>query len=158
MDILENNTQISGRNSNGIILIIDDNISNIKFIVNHLNHHNFETIIARNGKTGLERARFSQPDLILLDVLMPEMDGFETCRHLKSDSATKDIPVLFMTVLNETSDKLKGFQAGAVDYVSKPIQEEEILARISTHVKLRKLQKSLEIKNEKLQGQANGSN
>jgi PAS domain S-box-containing protein len=154
MDIIENNIQISRRNSNGIILIIDDNISNIKFIVNHLNHHHFETIIARNGKTGLERARFSQPDLILLDVLMPEMDGFETCRHLKTDNATKDIPVLFMTVLNETSDKLKGFQAGAVDYVSKPIQEEEILARILTHVKLRKLQKSMEIKNEKLQGQA----
>jgi CheY-like chemotaxis protein len=76
----------------------------------------FETIIASNGKTGLERARFSQPDLILLDVLMPEMDGFETCRHLKSDNAIKDIPLLFMTVLNETSDKLKGFQAGAVDY------------------------------------------
>ena len=86
MDMIENNIQISRRNSNGIILIIDDNISNIKFIVNHLNHHHFETIIARNGKTGLERARFSQPDLILLDVLMPEMDGFETCRHLMNIS------------------------------------------------------------------------
>jgi len=154
MDIIEKNIQLSRENSNGIILIIDDNISNIKVIVKQLNNHNYETIIARNGKTGIERARFSQPDLILLDVLMPGMDGFETCRHLKSDKKTRDIPVLFMTVLNEMSDKLKGFQAGAVDYVSKPIQEEEILARISTHVKLRKLQKRLEVKNERLQRQA----
>jgi PAS domain S-box-containing protein len=139
--------------TNGIILIIDDNIANIKSIENYLNHHHFETIIARNGKSGLERARFAQPDLILLDVLMPEMDGFEVCYQLKSDNKVKDIPVLFMTILNEMPDRLKGFQAGAVDYVSKPIQEEELLARITTHINLRQLQKHLEIKNEKLQRQ-----
>jgi len=141
-------------NPNGVILIIDDNIANIKSIENYLRHHNFETIIAKNGKTGLERARFAQPDLILLDVLMPQMDGFDVCYQLKSDKKVRDIPVLFMTILNEMSDKLKGFQAGAVDYVSKPIQEEELLARITTHIKLRQLQKRLEIKNEKLQSQA----
>ncbi|MBF0452158.1 MAG: response regulator [Candidatus Magnetomorum sp.] len=146
--------QLSTENKKGVILIIDDNISNIKVVVKHLNEHNFETIIARNGHTGIERARFSQPDLILLDVLMPGMDGFETCRGLKSDEATRDIPVLFMTVLSEISDKVKAFKAGAVDYVTKPIQEEEILARVKTHLKLRYLQNRLEIKNETLQYQA----
>jgi len=137
----------------GIILIIDDNITNIKVIVKHLNAHHFVTIIARNGETGLERAGFSQPDLILLDVLMPGMDGFETCRRLKADEVTRDIPVLFMTVLSETSDKLKGFEAGGVDYVTKPIQEEEVLARVTTHINLRNLQKRLEKKNARLRFQ-----
>jgi len=151
---METDANLSTKDKKGIILIVDDNVSNIKVIVKHLKDHNFETIIARNGKTGIERARFSQPDLILLDVLMPEMDGFETCRRLKKDKSTRDIPVLFMTVLNEISDKLKAFKAGAVDYVTKPIQEEEILARVNTHLKLRNFQKSLELKNETLQYQS----
>jgi len=112
------------------------------------------TIIARDGETGLERAKFSRPDLILLDVLMPGMNGFETCRRLKADEATRDIPVLFMTVLSETSDKLKGFEAGGVDYVTKPIQEEEVLARVTAHLDLRNLQKRLEEKNAELRFQA----
>jgi len=149
-----NKNQLSINNKKDVILIIDDKISNIKVIVKYLKQHNFETIIAKNGKTGIERAKFSQPDLILLDVLMPGMDGFETCQGLKADDKTKDIPILFMTVLTETSDKVKAFQAGAVDFVSKPIQEEEILARVKTHIKMRKLQKSMEIKNEILQSQS----
>ncbi|MDM8515700.1 ATP-binding protein [Desulfobacterales bacterium HSG16] len=145
---------ITTKNQKSIILIIDDNITNIKVIAKHLNDNDFITIVARNGQAGLERARFSQPDLILLDVLMPGMDGFETCRCLKADEFTKDIPVLFMTVLSETSDKLKGFESGGLDYVTKPIQEEEVLARITTHLNLRKLQKCLEEKNAKLHFQA----
>lgn len=145
---------ITTKNQKSIILIIDDNITNIKVIARYLNDNDFITIVARNGETGLERARFSQPDLILMDVLMPGMDGFETCRCLKADEFTKDIPVLFMTVLSETSDKLKGFESGGVDYVTKPIQEEEVLARITTHLNLRKLQKRLEEKNAKLHFQA----
>jgi len=137
---------ITSESKKSIVLIIDDNIANIRVIASHLNDNDIETVIARDGEAGLERASFSRPDIILLDVLMPGMDGFETCRRLKADEATKDIPVLFMTVLNETSDKLKGFEAGGVDYVTKPIQEEEVLARVTTHLNLRNMQKRLEQK------------
>jgi len=137
---------ITNESRKSIVLIIDDNIANIRVIARYLNDNDIETVIARDGEAGLKRARFSRPDLILLDVLMPGMDGFETCRRLKADEAIRDIPVLFMTILSETSDKLKGFEAGGVDYVTKPIQEEEVLARVTTHLKLRNMQKRLEQK------------
>ncbi|KPA10694.1 LuxR family transcriptional regulator [Candidatus Magnetomorum sp. HK-1] len=100
-------------NKKGIILIIDDNINNIKVLANYLNGNDYITLIAKNGESGIERARFSKPDLILLDIMMPGIDGFETCRRLKKDESTKDIPVLFLTALTETSEKLKGFGVGS---------------------------------------------
>jgi len=122
------------RNRHGIILIVDDNTTNIKVAVDHLKARGFETIVARNGEMGLKRAKVAQPDLILLDIMMPGIDGFETCRQLKADEETQDIPVIFMTALANVEDKIKGFAVGGVDYVTKPIQAEELLARVKTHL------------------------
>ncbi len=94
--------------------------------------------------------KYIKPDIILLDVIMPGIDGFETCRQLKRDPQTQGIPIIFMTALSETVNKIKGFELGAVDYITKPFQQEEVLARINTHLTIRNLQKELQIKNERL--------
>lgn len=133
------------------ILIIDDNPTNLSVIVDYLSHCGFEIMVARHGKMGIKRAKYALPDLILLDVKMPQIDGFETCRRLKADAKTKDIPVIFMTALTSTQDKVRGFAVGAVDYVTKPIQHEEVLARITTHLTIRKLQKKLQKANHGLE-------
>lgn len=122
------------------ILIIDDNVTNIKVAMAELAAHGLEIIIARNGETGLERAAYAQPDLILLDVQMPGIDGFETCRRLKANETTRDIPVIFMTALSDVANKVRGFEAGGVDYVTKPIQPAEVWARVNTHLIIRDLQ------------------
>ena len=119
------------------ILIVDDNPVNLAVVVDHLEEHGFNVTVAQGGEEALKRAAFSLPDLILLDVMMPGIDGFETCRRLKADKATSDIPVIFMTALSDFADKVSGFAAGAVDYVSKPFQIEELLARVRTHLALR---------------------
>ncbi len=138
------------------VLIVDDNKTNIRVLISTLKSHGFKTIIARNGAMGIRRAEFSKPDLILLDIMMPEMDGFETCRRLKSDDRTKDIPVIFMTALTDVKDKLRGFEVGGVDYVTKPFEEAEVLARVKTHLALRNTQKRLEEKiSEQIQTQEN---
>jgi len=95
-----------------MILIVDDNKTNIGVLISTLKSHGFKTVTARNGPMGIRRAEFSGPDLILLDVMMPGMDGFETCRRLKADDRTKDIPVIFMTALSDVKDKLRGFELG----------------------------------------------
>jgi signal transduction histidine kinase len=107
-------------------------------------------MIARSGPSALQKAQYAPPDLILLDVLMPDMDGFETCQRLKADEHTKDIPVIFMTSLTSPEDKVKGFEMGAVDYVTKPLHQEEVLARITTHLRLRDLTQDLQEKNRQL--------
>jgi PAS domain S-box-containing protein len=129
------------------LLIIDDNPTNLRVAIDYLEGHGFEVMMARDGEMGVERAKYTQPDLILLDVMMPQIDGFESCRRLKADEATAAIPVIFMTALTSTRDKVKAFQVGAVDYVTKPIQQEEVLARITTHLKIRDLTKRLERQN-----------
>lgn len=133
------------------ILVVDDNLNNLGVIVDYLAECGFKIMVARNGKVALKRAQFAQPDLILLDVKMPGMDGFETCRQLKAHPRTNNIPVIFMTALTSTQDKVQGFSVGAVDYVTKPIQHEEVLARITTHVMLSQLQKKLEEANQELE-------
>ena len=127
------------RSRQGVILVIDDNTHNIKVMVTSLRKAGYTVIIARNGQMGIERAKYAVPDLILLDILMPGDDGFETCRKLKADPQTKNIPIIFVTALSSIQDKVKGFELGGVDYVTKPIQAEEVLARVDTHLKLRKL-------------------
>jgi adenylate cyclase len=107
--------------------------------------------VAQDGEEGLMRAEFVQPDLILLDVMMPGIDGFETCRRLKASDGTRDIPVIFMTALADTHDKINGFSAGGVDYITKPFQIEEVLARVTTHLALRSAQKRLAEQNVQLQ-------
>ena len=134
-----------------VILVIDDNVNNIKVVVDSLTAHGFEIAIAKNGTIGIKRAEMLQPALILSDVMMPGIDGFETCRRLKANRITKDIPVIFMTVLDRVEDKLKGFEAGGVDYISKPLQEQEVLARVKTHLELRNLYRQLSTQNKELQ-------
>ena len=126
------------------ILIIDDQPANLAVLANYLDKRGFEVLVARAGETGLEKARFARPDLILLDVAMPGMDGYETCRRLKADPATRAIPVIFITVYTDTEHKLAGFDAGGLDYITKPFQEQEIVARVLTHIRLRELTDTLE--------------
>ena len=121
------------------ILIIDDDPNNLAVMTSFLEDRTFTILVAEDCKIGLERAHNARPDLILLDILMPQMDGYEICRRLKAMESTKDIPVIFMTALVETEHKIKGFAAGAVDYITKPFQREEVLARVGVHLRIREL-------------------
>lgn len=135
----------------GVILIVDDTPTNLRMLCDFLTNSGFEVLVATDGESALEQTVYAQPNLILLDVLMPGIDGFETCRRLKANPSTKDIPVIFMTALGETVDKVRGFQVGAVDYVTKPIQPEEVLARITNHLTIQNLQNQLQEQNLRLQ-------
>jgi signal transduction histidine kinase len=133
------------------ILIVDDMPANLEVVTSHLERQGYCAVVALGGDEGIERAEFVHPDLILLDVMMPGLDGFETCRRLKANPATRDIPVIFMTALADTADKLTGFAAGAVDYVTKPLNGAEVLARIETHLALYALRQQLAAQNTRLQ-------
>ena len=135
-----------------LVLIVDDNPANLRVLVELLSRQDLEVSIAEEGERALEQADFVRPDLILLDVMMPEMDGFTTCRLLKERPATRDIPIIFMTALTDTADKVKGFALGAVDYITKPFQSEEVLARVTTHLALQQLKQRLKEKEERLSG------
>ncbi|MCS0628445.1 EAL domain-containing protein [Telluria mixta] len=132
------------------VLIVDDTPANVGILVEYLEGRQVRVAVAQEGEEGLARAEFVQPDLILLDVMMPGMDGFETCRRLKASPRTRDIPVIFMTALSETHDKVAGFAAGGVDYVTKPFQIDEVWARVTTHLALRSAQKRLAEQNAQL--------
>ncbi|WP_043284235.1 hybrid sensor histidine kinase/response regulator [Paraburkholderia oxyphila] len=132
------------------ILIVDDTPANLGVVVDGLVDRGFSVLVALDGAEALERARFSQPDLILLDVRMPGIDGFETCRRLKMQEQTRDISVIFMTALTDTDDMLEGFSAGGVDYLTKPVQIAEMMARIDTHLTLRTMHKQLIVQNRLL--------
>ena len=156
-DLQENwNKSEIGQNSpeKALILVIDDTLANLKLVSDFLRKAGFDVLVAKSGYQALKTLEKSSPDLILLDVLMPEMDGFETCRRLKLAEKTKDIPVIFMTAVVDSSnpnDKVKGLSLGAVDYLSKPIQLEEVLARIKIHLHLRALTQQLQEQNTRLQ-------
>jgi two-component system, NtrC family, sensor kinase len=128
----------------GTILVVDDNPTNIQVLFDVLSEIGYRVAIAKSGEAALQRLQSYQPDIILLDVMMPGIDGFETCRRLKAEPLTRDIPVIFMTALSDTVDKVKGLSLGAVDYITKPIQHEEALARIRVHLQLHNSQKVLE--------------
>ncbi len=115
----------------GSVLIVDDVPANLQLLVDSLSGSGFDVFVAKSGESALEQLGHSTPDIILLDVKMPGIDGFETCRRLKAADQTRDIPVIFMTALTDTVEKVKGFEAGAVDYVTKPIEHQEMLARSS---------------------------
>jgi signal transduction histidine kinase len=132
-----------------VVLIIDDNPTNLGVVVESLEESGFKIIVARNGEMGLKRARLVKPDIILLDIIMPGISGFETCSRLKADKNTVNIPVIFMTALDNTEDKVKGFELGGVDYITKPVQVEEVLARLKTHLTIHKL-KNVNQQNEQL--------
>jgi two-component system, NtrC family, sensor kinase len=122
------------------ILIVDDTTNNIRLLFDILHHAGFQVSVVKSGEMALEKVPYIQPDLILLDVMMPGIDGFETCRRLKTDENTRNIPIIFMTALVEVEHKVKGLQLGAVDYITKPIQVEEVLARVNVHLALRTTQ------------------
>ena len=135
------------------ILIVDDMPANLEVVTSHLERQGYCAVVALGGEEGIERAEFVVPDLILLDVMMPGVDGFETCRRLKANPRTRDIPVIFMTALADTGDKLTGFSVGAVDYVTKPLNGAEVLARIDTHLTLYALRQQLAAQNAQLQAE-----
>ena len=134
-------------------VVVDDILANLEILVASLADTGHEVLVASNGEQALDRVRRTPPDLILLDVMMPGIDGFETCERLKQDDASSDIPVIFMTALSDTLDKVRGFSVGAVDYITKPIQHDEVLARIDTHLTPRRLRRELEQANEGLEEQ-----
>lgn len=133
------------------ILIVDDTPANLGVAVEHLELMGYRVLVAQDGEEALERAEHMRPDIILLDVVMPGLDGLETCRRLKVAESTREIPVIFMTCLSDTTDKLAGFEAGGVDFVTKPFQIEELVARTRVHLALRETRKQLEAKNAQLQ-------
>ena len=134
-----------------IILMVDDTPANLGVLSEFLGDDGYEVLVAEDGESALERANYAHPDLILLDVVMPQMDGFDTCRRLKEHEATKNIPIIFMTALSDTVSKVKGFELGAVDYITKPFQQEEARARVSLHLNLLHTQRTLQIQNRQLQ-------
>jgi DNA-binding response OmpR family regulator len=137
--------------SEPVILLIDDDPNTLDILSGYLEECHYTVLIAEDGESGLKRADYARPDLILLDIMMPEMDGFETCRRLKEMESTRDIPVIFMTALADTGHKVRGFEAGAVDYVTKPIQREEVVARAGVHLRIRELATRLRGANESLE-------
>jgi PleD family two-component response regulator len=141
----------SAGNSTGNILVVDDTPANLRLLSEILTRQGYKVRPVPNGKLALSAAQRLPPDVILLDIMMPEMNGFEVCEQLKADERTRDIPVIFISALNDVLDKVKAFSIGGVDYISKPFQVEEVLARIKTHLEMGFLQKSLQDKNENYQ-------
>jgi len=133
------------------ILLVDDNPANLQVLFQTLGTLGCKLLIAKNGEGALAIAHKARPDLILLDIMMPGIDGFEVCRRLKADLATAKIPVIFLSALDETADKVRGLQLGAVDYVSKPFQPEEVIARVNTHLTIHRLNGEVQHQRDQLE-------
>jgi putative two-component system response regulator len=132
------------------VLMVDDNPTNLQVLQATLEGRGYRLLAARDGASALAVTTKALPDLILLDIMMPEMDGYEVCRRLKADPATFEIPIIFLSALTLTEDKVKGLELGAVDYITKPFQPEEVIARVNTHLTLRCLQQQLSVANAEL--------
>ncbi|MCG3207508.1 MAG: Chemotaxis response regulator protein-glutamate methylesterase [Anaerolineae bacterium] len=135
----------------GKILIVDDDIDMIRLLSLYLTNAGFEIIGLQSGTEAISRIEEINPDIVLLDILMPELDGFETCHQLKTNPVTANFPVIFLTALADTHSKVKGFKIGAVDYITKPSQSQEVVARVNTHLTMRRLQRDMQEQNERLQ-------
>jgi two-component system sensor histidine kinase/response regulator len=131
-------------------MVVDDMPANLGVMAGELERRHYAVVVAQGGEEAIQRAALVRPDLILLDVLMPGIDGFETCRRLKAAEATRDIPVIFMTALSDTAQKLTGFEVGAVDYVTKPLDGAEVLARVQTQISLAAMRRALTERNAQL--------
>jgi diguanylate cyclase (GGDEF)-like protein len=138
---------------NHTILVVDDNPTNLEVISETLSGTAWEILVAIDGESAIAQADYARPELILLDVMMPGMDGFTTCEQLKCNPNTQHIPVIFTTALADTNHKIRGFEVGAVDYITKPFDRREVLARIRTHLRLQTLQHQLRQQNEQLQAE-----
>lgn len=136
--------------SMGRVLVVDDNPQNVKLLADMLTVSGYEVITAVNGEEALEKTAFDKPELILLDIMMPGMNGYEVCRRLKADKETKDIPILFVTALGDAGDEEHGFKLGGEDYITKPINTTLVEARVKTHLALYKQRKQIEAKNKEL--------
>ncbi len=141
----------AGLAEKGVILVVDDTPTNLDVLLDLLEVDGFKVVVAEDGEIAIALAEYAPPDLILLDVLMPGIDGFETCRRLKNNLATQEIPIIFLTAVSDNVDKVKGLNLGAVDYITKPLHHEEVLARVNTHVRLQNLTKRLTEQNEQLE-------
>ena len=133
------------------ILLVDDIPSNLRVLYESLNGRGYRLLIANSGAQALEVARRARPDLVLLDIMMPDMDGFEVCRRLKADPETAGMAVIFLSALDDTSDKVRGLELGAVDYVTKPFHPDEVAARVETHCKILRLERELANRNRQLE-------
>jgi two-component system sensor histidine kinase/response regulator len=140
----------SARTAPPVVMVVDDMPANLGVMAGELERRHYAVIVAQGGEEAILRAALVRPDLILLDVLMPGIDGFETCRRLKAAEATRDIPVIFMTALSDTAQKLTGFEVGAVDYVTKPLDGAEVLARVQTQISLAAMRRALAERNAQL--------
>ena len=130
------------------IMVVDDTPANLKLLQEMLQAKGYLVLTFTRGASALKAVAKNPPDLILLDINMPEMNGFEVCERLKADEVLKDIPVIFISALTETADKIKAFAVGGVDYITKPFQFEEVNARVETHLRLRRQQLELQALNE----------
>lgn len=134
----------AGHHKSTRVLIVDDNPTNLKVLSESIKREGWMVLVSTDGESAIAQAEYAQPDLILLDVMMPGIDGFETCKRLKENAKLQEIPVIFMTALSDTVDKIKGLELGAVDYITKPFQTEEVLARARVHLELRAMTQKLE--------------
>jgi len=132
------------------ILLVDDNPTNLQVLFQTLDGIGCKLLIAKNGEIAISIAGKALPDLILLDIMMPGIDGYEVCRQLKSNAATSNIPVIFLSALGDTEDKVKGLQLGAVDYITKPFQPDEVIARVNTHLTIHRLKREVESQKDQL--------
>ncbi len=133
------------------LLLVDDNPTNLQVLYQTLEGHGYKLLLAKNGEDAINIARKVHPALILLDIMMPGLDGYDVCQTIKSDPELSDVTIIFLSALDDVRDKVKGFNSGAVDYVAKPFQSEEVIARVQTHIKIRQLEKTLEQKNRQLE-------
>ncbi len=133
------------------ILLVEDNKANLQILYDLLETTGCRLLVAKSGEAALAVARKTVPDLILLDIMLPGIDGFEVCRRLKSDPATHAIPIIFLSALDETADKVRGLALGAVDYVSKPFQAEEVIARVTTHLTIHRLNREVQTQKSRLE-------
>ncbi|MEM7386353.1 MAG: response regulator, partial [Verrucomicrobiota bacterium] len=134
-----------------VILVVDDNPENLRLLMEVLEGNQYQTKLARSGELALASAGEEVPDLVLLDINMPGMDGFEVCDRLKAAEATRNVPIIFISALNQTDDKVAALNRGGVDYITKPFQVEEVLARVESHLELQALRLKLERNNASLQ-------
>jgi diguanylate cyclase (GGDEF)-like protein len=137
------------------ILIVDDVEDNLEILGDLLTFEGYNVVTARSGASALKQIQESRPDLILLDILMPGMDGYEVCEKLKTDESTRDIPIVFVSSLTDIESKVKGFKVGGIDFINKPFQHAEILVRVNTHITMLRLRENLEKKNAELEHLAN---
>jgi DNA-binding response OmpR family regulator len=133
------------------LLLVDDNVTNLQVLHQTLDGRGYKLLVAKSGASALAIAAKAKPSIILLDIMMPEMDGYEVCQQLKSDPELKDIPIIFLSALTDTKDKVRGLDLGAVDYISKPFQPGEVIARVNTHLTISSLKRDLAEKNQELQ-------